>query len=125
VGDTAFLSAYVDLKGPGGTPVTFQIPSSNLGFAGYWGNDPECVQVSYSSTTTPPENTDTNNICPDGNVGPCDTLAPCANQGNKKVERWECPSTPMDQSQPPSSSNYPMKPAGKCTSISQLDFNNW
>jgi hypothetical protein len=48
--DTSFVSAYVDLTGNG--MLTFQIPSSNLAFAGYWGNDPECVQVSYNSSNS-------------------------------------------------------------------------
>ncbi len=125
VGDTSFVSAYVDLTGTGN--LTFQMPQANLEFTGFWKNDisdnnPECVQVAYNSNTTPPENTDTTKYCPDGNAGPCDTQAQCENQKNTMLQRWECPTTPMDQSQPPSSSDITNTPAGDCPINTTPDF---
>ena len=125
VGDTSFVSAYVDLTGTG--KLTFQMPQANLEFTGFWKNDisdnnPECVQVAYNSNTTPPENTDTTKYCPDGNAGPCDTQAQCENQKNTMLQRWECPTTPMDQSQPPSSSDIKNTPAGDCPINTTPDF---
>ncbi len=101
-----FTSAYVDLTTPNGQTMVFQLPADNLGFTGY-GKDPdepECVYFSYTTQfkTLVPVTTSLT-TCPDGNGGACTDT------------RWQTPTTPIDQAQPPSSNS--LSPAGTCTTI--------
>lgn len=78
ISDVDFTSTYWDASGSGGQ-FNFLIPNNNLNFNGYWKDIsfPECPAPSVKYTDaapplTPP--TDSNNTCPNGAPGPCDTV---------------------------------------------------
>jgi uncharacterized protein YjbI with pentapeptide repeats len=72
-----FTSTYWDTLGSGGS-LNFLIPNQNLGFSGYWKDIslPECpLALEYDSGNPPPMNmTNSNNTCPNGGPGPCDSV---------------------------------------------------
>ncbi len=105
-----FYSAYVDLSA--GETRLFQLPTSNLEFAGFApfaGSIPGCVEFSFSSMTTVPP-TDSDNICPDGGKGACTDA------------RWLSPITPIGGALPPSTTDTTNGLSNGCNS-STLDIN--
>ena len=62
----SFLGAYFDFS-PGNT-LTFELPSSHVGFSGYWGpaKQPVCAAMSYEQGSMVPPPTVGNTTCPDG-----------------------------------------------------------
>lgn len=66
-----FASAVVDLTHSRGATLPVQLSSDHLTFLNYTASGtPGCVAFTYSSATVVPT-TDSSNICPDGNFGPC------------------------------------------------------
>jgi uncharacterized protein YjbI with pentapeptide repeats len=73
-----FTNTYWDLSNDSAN-LNYLLPTANLRFAGYWNSlsVDECVQAAYPnlllSTAGPPQ-TDSSNICPDGDPGTCTDL---------------------------------------------------
>ena len=81
-----FENAYVNFNAAGEC-MLFQVSSTHTQFPGFsfpYGDTP-CVMFAFTQATVVPS-TDQNNICPDGNAGPCDT------------SRWTSPIIPRNQS---------------------------
>ena len=105
-----FTSAYVDLSA--GATLLFQLPVDNLEFTGYEpsaGSIEGCVEFSYSTATTVPA-TVNGNICPDAGNGPCTDT------------QWQSPTTPIENAEPPSTTDTNNGLPGGC-SFSTLDIN--
>lgn len=66
-----FASAVADLTSSRGATLPVQLGSDHLTFPNYTAlGTPGCVAFTYSSATVVPT-TDSSNLCPDGNFGPC------------------------------------------------------
>jgi uncharacterized protein YjbI with pentapeptide repeats len=73
---TNFTSAYVDLTSTHGDTLLFQLdPATHIAFPGYQqeaGSTLGCVEFTSLDQTSLP-GTNSGNLCPDGNPGPCST----------------------------------------------------
>jgi uncharacterized protein YjbI with pentapeptide repeats len=100
-----FNNAYVDLWSSSGGLMVFELPAGNLKFTDCEANERRCtgcVFFVYNEATV--LTTDSSNICPDGNNGPCTNT------------QWQNPTIPIENAIPPSSTDI-NNPPGGCTSI--------
>lgn len=99
-----FSNAFVD-PGTDGGCMLFPLDTNHTQFTAFWGTvgDNICVTFSYDNGTALPNNTSSDNICPDGSYGPC------------TVARWNNPAVPMDRT--PQKASSCKAPHPICTDV--------
>ncbi len=82
-----FSNAFVDAGTDGGC-MLFPLNAGHTQFKSFWGTPGNdiCVTFSYDNGTELPDNTSEDNLCPDGNAGPCSS-----------ADRWNNTHIPMDR----------------------------